>query len=276
MIAIGRFFRLKSHRAVIAVWCVLALAAILPAGYYAQTQGVCLKAGRILSKEELRKAILMNVINGEIENIFRYNGTRGNGLFFVGISSPALETDLRKIIDVSYINGKSIENNFGLNILLKGNKKEKYKTLTVDQILEPLIFITYETSPSGDIIFFSSIDMQEIPFLDLDAKHKAMAESEMSISKRLLGYGNHYFYFRTPSFITFKRACCDNRDQDSESYLEEKQKAYNDAISSIARHAEIRESVSTIAVVSNCGNFLTTKDNYIHWLGNQFEDEDWP
>jgi hypothetical protein len=42
-------------------------------------------------------------------------------------------------------------------------------------------------------------------------------------------------------------------------------------------YIKIRKNTSTIATVSNCGGIMmAAKYNAIHWLGNQFEDEEWP
>ncbi|MDR2093213.1 MAG: hypothetical protein LBP58_07870 [Azoarcus sp.] len=271
-----RFSRLKQYMAYTFVLCTFVLTAILPATYYVQTQGVCLKAGRVLSEEDLRKMVLINVVNNEVKNAFQYNWKGGHDRLWIGINSPARETDLRKIIDTSYNNGKSIEENFGIKILLEGRNNGKYKILLADQLSEPFILVSYEPRANGSAMFFISKSVQKISYTDLKSEHKEAANTEIGFLKKLFGYGNHYFRFSPPSFITFGRECCDNRDQDDENYLEKKQEVYTRAISSIVEYAKIRDSSPSIATVSNCGNIWMTKDNNIHWLGNQFEDEDWP
>jgi hypothetical protein len=279
MMLMNRFARLKPGMVCIIALCVLVPTVILPATYYAQTQGVCLKAGRVLSEEELRKAVLINTVNNVLELAFHNNLKIDNDDFWinVAINSPAQETDLQKLIDASYSNGKSIEKNFGLTTLLEGRNKGIFSS---SQLFEPFILMTYEHRADGNVTFFVSSYVSEVLFSYLDAKHKEAAIREMTVYKKLLGYGNHYFHFYPPPlFLSFRRECCDNKGQDSKDYLDKKQAAYKEALFSIAEDAATRSATfsSTIATVSNCGDILmAAKHNTIHWLGNQFEDEDWP
>lgn len=274
-----RFSRLKTYTAYIFVLCTLALASILPATYYAQTQGVCLKAGRVLSEEELRKTVLINTVNNVLKLASMNNWKIDNDDFLinVAINTPARETDIKKLIDASYNNGKSIEENFGLSILLEGRSK---KAFNPTQLFEPFTLITYEHGVNGDVTFFASNYVNKVLFADLEAKYKEIAIREMSVYRRLLGYGNHYFHFYPPPlFFSFKRECCDNKGQDNRDYLEKRRIAYKEALSSIAKDTATRSNIfsKTIATVSNCGDILmATKHNTIHWLGNQFEGEEWP
>ncbi|MDR2093432.1 MAG: hypothetical protein LBP58_09000 [Azoarcus sp.] len=276
MMLMNLFPRLKPGMAYIIALCALVPTVILPATYYAQTQGVCLKAGRILSEEELREAVLVNIVNSEIETAFHGNWKGGHDRNWVGIGSPIQESDLRRLIDKSYNSDKSIEENLGLEVLLEGRNKGKYKILVSKHLTEPFILVNYEPIQNGRMVFFSSENAQGVSFDDLNAEYKEIAKREMTLYRKLLGYGNYYFHFYTPSFITLERECCDNRNKDGKDYLKKKREAYERAVLSITTHAKIRNLVPTIAAVSNCGNIWMTKDNSIHWLGNQFEDEDWP
>ncbi|MDR0564373.1 MAG: hypothetical protein LBG78_05495, partial [Azoarcus sp.] len=51
-----RSFRSKWGKR-LAIALLILVSILTPSAYYAQTQGVCLKAGRVLSEEELRKIV---------------------------------------------------------------------------------------------------------------------------------------------------------------------------------------------------------------------------
>ncbi|MDR1228229.1 MAG: hypothetical protein LBK55_04300 [Azoarcus sp.] len=266
----ARFFRSKLYLALAIVFCALVPTSTLTI-YYAQTQGMCLKAGRILSADELRQAVLMDLVTGEIEHLFAYNWEEGGDYFWVGINSPAQETDIQKIINNSFNNGKSFEENFGLKVILKGRKKENY---TFSDMKEPFMLAVYSPQSSGDAGVYLSSDVQEIAFAKLDAISQADVPRKITAYRRLLGYGNHYFNI---SFFSFGRKCCDNRDQGDEDYMEKKQQAYNLATDTFRNMATIEDYFPEFyAIVSNCGDILKTKGGLIRSLGFDLEDEDLP
>jgi hypothetical protein len=261
------------HYAIFAIILCVIVLATLPSIYYAQTQGVCLKAGRVLSEEELRKAVLTDIINDDIKTAFHDNWEGGHDRRWVGINSPAHETDLEKIIDASYNNGKSIEENFGLRVLVKGRNNGTYETLTPDQVSEPFILMIYDVTSGGSAITFLSSYILEIPFKDLDAEQREAEKRIITTYKRLLGYGNHYFRFSKYAF-SFDRSCCDNRGQEYKDYMEDKKEAY-DLIKFFLKQRTT--SPPLVAAVSNCGTLLMAKKNGIHWLNSRdIENEEWP
>jgi hypothetical protein len=261
------FTRLIRYSILSIALCALAIV-VISSVYYAQTQGVCLKSARVLSKDELRGKVLVNVVNHNIKELFQYNMETGNDYFWVGVNSPALETEFRKLVNASFNNGKSFEENFGLKVVLAGRNKGKYKTLTSDQLVEPFISVTYEPRSNGTAMFFSSDEISEVAFSELSAKQKEAAKSEITVTKKFLGYGNHYFYFNSSPFFGFERECCDNRDQDSDDYLDKKRAAYDRTLSAIDSN---EENSPYVVAVSNCGDIWLTKINAIHLVG----EEDW-
>jgi hypothetical protein len=276
MMLMNRFARLKPGMLYIIALCVLVPTVILPATYYAQTQGVCLKAGRVLSEEELRKAVLTDMVNRAIKTAFWDNWESGNDRYWVGINSPAQETDLRKLIDTSYNNGKSIEENFGLKILLEGRNHGKYETVTPNQLIEPFILMVYELGSGGSALTFISSNAEKVSFQYLTERHKRIIKPKIGKYEMLLGYGNHFFRFGPPFLTTFSRECCDNRDQDSKDYLEKKREAYENSLLSTRSQPEMMDLIPAIVAISNCGDILTTKDNIIRLVDNEFEDEPLP
>jgi hypothetical protein len=79
-------------KAVVMMAAVLA-AVVLPLQLATQTHGVCLKAGRVLSEEELRRAVLLNMVDHVIEQAIFSNRELDSDSHIVGIASPALETN---------------------------------------------------------------------------------------------------------------------------------------------------------------------------------------
>ncbi|MDR1228218.1 MAG: hypothetical protein LBK55_04240 [Azoarcus sp.] len=261
----ARFLRSRLYLALAIVFCALVPTSTLTI-YYVQTQGMCLKAGRVLSADELRQAVLMDLVVNEIEDLFAYNWREGGDYFLVGINSPVQETDIQKIINTSFNNGKSLEENFGLKIILKGRKKENY---TSHDMIEPFTLMAYSLY-GGDATVYLSSDVQEMAFAKLDAGSQSDVPRKITAYRRLLGYGNHYFDI--PSF-SFDRKCCDNRDQNDKDYMEEKQQAYDLAIETFRKMATIEDYPPKFyAIVSNCGDILRTRHGNIRVLGSDFED----
>ncbi|MDR1228230.1 MAG: hypothetical protein LBK55_04305 [Azoarcus sp.] len=265
MMIATRFFRSRLYLALAIVFCALVPASTLTV-YYAQTQGMCLKTGRILSADELRKAVLMDLVTSEIEDYFAYNWEIGNDAFWVGISSPAQEMDIQKIINASFNNGKSFEENFGLKVFLQGRKKENFVS---HDMVEPFLLVVYSSlSGGGGATVYWSSDVQEIAFAKLDAVSQADVPRKVTAYRRLLGYGNHYFNI---SFFSFGRECCDNRDQDDKDYMERKQGDYDLMTERFARMAASGDPFPSItAIVSNCGDILRTKEGSVRWFGSDY------
>jgi hypothetical protein len=265
-----RFLRSRLYSALAIVFCALVPASTLTI-YYAQTQGMCLRVGRVLSADELRQAVLADLVTNEIEDHFAYNWEEGGDYFWAGINSSAQETDIQKIINASFNNGKSFEENFGLKVILKGRKKESY---TFHDMKEPFLFVLYSPRSSSNTGVYLSSDVQEIAFAKLDARNRVDVPRRITAYRRLLGYGNHYF---NVSSFSFDRECCDNRDQDDKDYMERKQEAYDHATETFRNMAAIEGYFpKTYAIVSNCGNILRMKDGSIRWLGGNLGDEDIP
>ncbi|MDR0564374.1 MAG: hypothetical protein LBG78_05500 [Azoarcus sp.] len=265
-----RFFRSKWGKR-LAIALLILVSILTPSAYYAQTQGVCLKAGRILSEEELRKIALANTVNFYFQDAYHYNWSR-SGIFSVGINSPAQETDMLKLINAAYNSGKSFEENFGLKVLMQGREKKEYKKLTDDQLREPFIFMVYESIPNGVVTALVSPYFKEIAFNELEPELQEAARKKINFFTTLSGYGNHYFNIVDPASYNFIRICCDNNMGSSYSeYLKHKQEAYEMALHS-ASDPVIR-NIQLIGMVSNCGEFMPGKRSEIGILGDVTENE---
>ena len=224
-----------------------------------------MKAGRVLSENELRKAVLANIVNHRIKQTSQYNHEWKQDSV-IGINSPAQETNLQKLIEASYNNGKSFEENFGLNkILLNERTQKKYDTLNSDELREPFLAINFDTRRRGYATIFISDHINKIVFSDLKPELKEAAKEKMTWYNELLGYGNHYFDSDS-SFRIIRRECCDNRNSDDEDYLHRKKEAYDISLN--------KHKVTHILAVSNCGDILLSKNGEIASLGNKYNDED--
>jgi hypothetical protein len=236
---------------------------LLSSAYYAQTQGICLKAGRVLSEDELRKTVLANIVNHRIKQAFQFNQEwKGNTV--VGINSPAQETDLWKLIEASYNNGKSFEENFGLKILLNGREQKKYEPLKSSQLREPFLAIDFDTRRGGYATIFISSRLNKIAFSDLTPELKEAAREKITWYNKFLGFGNHYFDSDS-SFRIIERECCDNRNSGDEDYLHRKKEAYDLSLS--------KHKVTHIRMISNCGDILLSKNGEIASLNSKYNDE---
>jgi hypothetical protein len=259
------------------VLLLLPLAIFISSTYHAQSQGVCQKYGRVLSKEELRKEVLVNIVNFYINEGYSYNS-------WIGINSPAQETNLLKLVEAAYHSNKSFEENFGLKVLIKGQSidgvqsespKEplmlsifgkfimikpklegKFQNITVDQLHEPFILMRY--SPSSPHVFVHvSTYINEIAYDDLDTVNHIAALRMKGFFTTLSGYGNHYFYIGRQGRFVFPRKCCDNNNYGSDPQ-KERQEAYEEAVKYISIFMQKpipqrEDPYPEIAMVSNCG-----------------------
>jgi len=80
----------------------------------------------VLSEDELRATVLANLVNHEIIRTIRYNSYHSKNEM-VGINSPTQETNIQKLVEVSYNNENSFEENFGLKLLVNGHERRRRK-----------------------------------------------------------------------------------------------------------------------------------------------------
>ncbi|MDR1423790.1 MAG: hypothetical protein LBI92_04170 [Azoarcus sp.] len=252
--------RMRGYVKLVAIAVLLAVI-VTPSLYVAQTNGVCLKAGRVLNSEELRRRVLVNYLEYSIQNYISLNRKSDTDGYWLGIASPAKETDIRKLVETSFHNEKSIEENFGLEMLVRGRRDIPSKNFDVNGIVEPFYIMMYDTRNSSDWggIYVSN-DIREMA----TTGHRAIKlreEDKPSWYERLWGYGNHYFYI--PSSMIF-RQCCDNRKNRStshEEYMKQKHRSYIKTLSSWNFDVKLGEKHQGAAVVSNCGGLLTFESN---------------
>jgi hypothetical protein len=224
----------------------------------------------VLSEDELRKAVQANFVNQRIKEAFQSNHEWKYDSV-VGINSSAQETNLQKLIEASYNNGKSFEENFGLNkILLNGRVQKEYETLKPSQLHEPFLAIVFEPRKNLNANVFISNNIKKIAFSDLTPELKGAAKEKMTWYNKLLGYGNHYFDFSS-SFYIIGRECCDNRNSDDEDYLHRKEEAYYSSLRNVSDNV-FQHKITDIRAVSNCGELLRSKHGGLAILGSKYDD----
>jgi hypothetical protein len=204
------------------------------------------------------KAVLLNYVNYFLKDSHD-SARRWGGESWVGINSPAQETDLLKLVEAAYQSGKSIEENFGLKILLKGrNEGLGYEEVTADKLQEPFIFISYEV---GNLFPFISTEMKKVLFNELLPSELDKVRRKINFYTTLLGYGNHYY---TIIPHAFSGKCCDSRTSYNSDSEEDKQMAFNAARRMLLNSK--RQPIKWRIMVSNCGEIYITKDEGINLL----------
>ncbi|MCL2644568.1 MAG: hypothetical protein FWD51_03820, partial [Betaproteobacteria bacterium] len=192
--------------------------------YALQSYGVCLKKGRVLSPEELRKEVLLSFVKLEIHNsdaVIGYRGSSGVPRVSIGHYDP--EVGIEKILEKIYLGETSIEESLGLEPLGKVWKQKKAKTLSEEQIKEPFILVIHEsvtsraTDDSGlkilkgstnGAVFISSNLQEEIyerkGFFSKLGSVRYFFENPNSFYNTLCGYYNNYYYNQA---YAFSREC---------------------------------------------------------------------
>jgi hypothetical protein len=260
-------------RVMIALLAVALMGIALPSLFVAQTHGVCLKAGRVLSAEELRRRVSLSVVNKEIESAISYNSGFDNDRNRIGIVSPAAETDPRKLLEIFLDNEKSFEERFGIEILVRGRKNISPRISNLNWVQEPFLLVSLYVpyDASGGVKFYVSFDTQEVKPTKSEIEHELRKQHEFTLYERLSGYGNHYFYtpYRFGIYYDIRHECCGDKfayvkkKQSREEFLEHKRLAYLDALSNLDSQAAKMQQDKRIAIVmvSNCGDILMTETN---------------
>jgi hypothetical protein len=207
--------------------------------------GVCEKAGRVLTKEELRRAVLQSLVDLEVDrtNIL-YRRNRNFGVS-TGIIRNQEYTDLMKLMEKAVQSDTgTFEENFGLEKIAPREGR-----FDIFSLKEPFIlgeYDKYSHNPGiGMAGFYVSTDVQEVRFSE-----------RLSVYRRLSGYGKYYFYI--PRTI-FGKSCCDK------SVPREKREAYYKEFLGVERHLS-KFPHPKVVPISNCGELLTKreKDTGLH------------
>jgi hypothetical protein len=254
---------------------MLVLVAALAGGslWYRLSQveaGVCIREGRVLGKEELRQAVLQSFQDIRMKNVSTVYYEVTNYSSRIGIIKNPEETDVWKLVDLAYLRDKPFNENFGITELMPG------ADIRIADLEEPFIFVSYDYQPNGRSVFYVSTEIQLVENPDVRKFRKVFTdfaeprkEYELSIYKRLSGFGKYYFRFQ--DFFVDK-SCCGNeipKGWTREQQLKEKENARQQYL----MHRDLFTHESFLPV-SNCGDLLTshsTTSSISHdspeWLG---------
>jgi hypothetical protein len=235
-------------------------AVVLPLVYITQEKGVCLKEGRVLSPEELRRRVLLSLVKNRVEKTIFYGKKCDTDYVVTGIGSSAPETDIRKILKTALYNEKSVEENFGLEMLVLGRRNIPAQKFDFDSIVEPFLLVTFDKRDSDGGGLCVSSDVQEVGFSELETGEPA-EKWKLTRYERLLGYGNHYFRIYCKPF---RDECCDNRLKTDrrmtpDNYIMRKRRAYFETLSFLDYSAKIDLEQPHAVIISNCGDILQEK-----------------
>jgi hypothetical protein len=205
--------------------------------------GVCEKAGRVLTKEELRRAVLQSLVDHEIGIANRVCGITRSCTDRVGIVRNPEELAVTKLIEKAVQSDtRTFMENFGLEEIAPGVTPRK-EPFDISLLKEPFILMAYDKYSrepgSGMARFYVSTDVQEARFSE-----------RLSLYRRLLGYSKYYFYI--PRTI-FGKSCCDK------SVPREKREASYKGFGEVERHLS-KFPHPKVVPVSNCGELLTKRE----------------
>jgi hypothetical protein len=250
--------KFNRKRVILAVaLCSLMCVAVL---YVAQAHyGICLKEGRVLSPEELRQRVLLNLVNFEIQSSSDFNGFIGKNRSLVGIANSVSEIDIKKIMEKIY-SENSVEISLELEPLIKEGRYEKAKQYLASQIKEPFILVQYSVNNNvEDGTIYISPNVIKGFYKPAENKKNKLGLIESlrnyigQFSKSLCGFNNHYY--KIPRF-SFSRACCDNK-LSVEALNEERRKSFEKNIELIEKYKTPGRYIPPhISAISNCGDIL--------------------
>jgi hypothetical protein len=191
--------------------------------------GVCEKAGRVLTEEELRRAVLQSLVDLEVDRtniLYRHDRNLS-----AGIISNLEFTDFIKLMEKAVQSDTGMfEENFGLKKIAP-----KKGPFDISSLQEPFILMEDHLKADGVAGFYVSSHVQ-----------KASYNGRLSLGKRLFGYGKYYFHI---PFFTFIAKCCGKRFS-----REERADAYEFSYDSRAINPK------EVVPVSNCGDLLTERE----------------
>lgn len=207
--------------------------------------GICKDTGRVLTGQELRHAVLKNMVMLEVEANSVRERIQCDGVYRIGIVRNPKEFNIRTLIDRTHGNELSFEENFAVEMIAPGKTG-----FDVNRLKEPFMLVGYSTDTRGRTHIIASPGVRQV---EPPARVKELFN--LWLYDRFRGFGTYYFRYKG---TFFDRNCCDNRKHrlSHEEYLKRKYQAYQSTLESFAR--KIAQHDSFIAV-STCGDILTRK-----------------
>ncbi len=233
----------------IGLFVVLALSVFFFWRFEQAKTGICRDSGKILTGQDLRQAVLKNLVMIAVEaaNVHEglfHNGTERVGIIRnpQGINIYPTEYNIKSLMEKAYNNDRSFEENFSIEMIAPGDNG-----FDVNKLEEPFMLVGYWTYPGGGAVIIVSKDVRPV---DPPAwSHK------ISLYDRFHGFGNYYYRIKQ-TFLS--RECCDNRDygRTREDHLKKKRIEYLGSLRSFDKNIAVHDNY---VMVSNCGDLLTEK-----------------
>jgi hypothetical protein len=189
--------------------------------------------------------VLQSLVDYRIGNANRWCGITRSCVIRVSINRNPEETDIIKLIERAVQSDtRTFEENFALEEIAPIDIYPRKDPFDISALKEPFTLASYgkeryqDKPGSGTVSFHVSTDVQEAHF-----------NGQLSLYRRLLGYGNHYFYV---PYTLFGNRCCDKGVP-----RKEREKSYAFISGSIAEKSKLPKEV---VPVSNCGGLLTERE----------------
>jgi hypothetical protein len=197
--------------------------------------GVCEEAGRVLTKVELRQAVLQSLVDYTVDNTNILYGPNTHIAGEIGIIRNHEFSDFIELMwKAAQSDTRTFEENFGLEKIAfrKG-------PFDISSLRDPFVLMRYDPETDGVAGFYASSLIWEAGY-----------NRRLSLYRKLLGYGKYYFH--VPHFA-FLVKCCDKKFP-----RKKREDVYASNFRSIAERYEFPRDV---VPVSNCGKLLTEREN---------------
>ena len=117
--------------------------------------GMCPDTGTVLSEQELRRAVIKNLINNQVEISRLREHINNNGASRVGVIREPREHDVRKLIVSALGSEKTFEENLSIEEIAQTERDAK-------PVEEPFILVSYETYRYGSAMLTDSNGIEKI------------------------------------------------------------------------------------------------------------------
>ncbi|MFD1216104.1 hypothetical protein [Microbulbifer celer] len=206
--------------------------------------GICPAEGRVLSDDELRKAMLRSLVLTDVKAANKRLRETDRG-WQVGIGPDITTEELKRIAKESLNNEKSFEGNFSIEIVAP--EKDSFDVSLVPEKFTLFTYFDYKDELAAIFFSESAEKIKESNWL--------LKSFDIGFLDRYSGFGNHYYGLYR---VFISKDCCDNRTyyRESEVYRKDSVDAYLWTLKNIDKQ---KMRGKDIIAVSNCGDVLTRK-----------------
>lgn len=205
------------------------------------SDGICATEGRVLSDEELRRRVIENIVKHEIDVVHAHD----NAVLKAGIVPEISEATLIQMIDRSYHNEKSFEENFSVEVVSPRSKSNRFD---VSALKDPFMLVVYDDS-GADLYPMVSVQRELISVREID--------NRFGLAESYLGFGSNFF--KISIVMSLPRYCCHKNPGrlSGEQFVLERMLGYQDWLDSGRKLSISRR----LMAVSTCGDVLVRPDD---------------